>query len=333
MKGKRTVYEIKREIQNYNEQLQKLYSENVEFALANDSEGITRNKKDIDTITSSLEVLKAELERREKESIKIPTGNDDPINNKAIFYRSILTRETIPENVKRNLFGSNMTPSTGGEKFIPTTLAKELLHEPLDDNPLREIMKVTSIRGLETRKISYEIENLDFLKDGDTAKEIDLTGDTISFGRFKFKIMSRVSDTVMYGTDTELVKYIEDSLKSGLATKEKYCIFKTTTPNEEHMNIYFRIEKEDISEIFFAGFCLYKLYSLSSFYISVLIYFKPHHCQYFAKYLKYFYILLHMFHICDKSLYISEIYCFRHPNFQFTYSLYLFHICELSDPL
>ena len=131
-----------------------------------------------------------------------------------------------------------MTPSTGGEKFIPTTLAKELLHEPLDDNPLREIMKVTSIRGLETRKISYEIENLDFLKDGDTAKEIDLTGDTISFGRFKFKIMSRVSDTVMYGTDTELVKYIEDSLKSGLATKEKYCIFKTTTPNEEHMNIY-----------------------------------------------------------------------------------------------
>ena len=238
MKGKRTVYEIKREIQNYNEQLQKLYSENVEFALANDSEGITRNKKDIDTITSSLEVLKAELERREKESIKIPTGNDDPINNKAIFYRSILTRETIPENVKRNLFGSNMTPSTGGEKFIPTTLAKELLHEPLDDNPLREIMKVTSIRGLETRKISYEIENLDFLKDGDTAKEIDLTGDTISFGRFKFKIMSRVSDTVMYGTDTELVKYIEDSLKSGLATKEKYCIFKTTNPNEEHMNIY-----------------------------------------------------------------------------------------------
>ena len=47
MKGKRTVYEIKREMQNYNEQLQKLYSENVELALANDSEGITRNKKDI----------------------------------------------------------------------------------------------------------------------------------------------------------------------------------------------------------------------------------------------------------------------------------------------
>ena len=128
MKGKRTVYEIKREIQNYNEQLKKLYDENIEFALANDSEGISRNKKDIDTITSSLEVLKGELERREKESIKIPTGDDNPINNKAIFYRSILTRDPIPENVKRNLFGSNTTPPTGGENFIPVNLSNELLH-------------------------------------------------------------------------------------------------------------------------------------------------------------------------------------------------------------
>ena len=40
--SKRTVYEIKRELQNFNEQLQKLYSENVELALSNDSEGITK---------------------------------------------------------------------------------------------------------------------------------------------------------------------------------------------------------------------------------------------------------------------------------------------------
>ena len=50
--------------------------------------------------------------------------------------------------------------------------------------------------------------------------------------------MAEVSDTVIYGTDTELVNYIENSLKSGLATKEKYCIFKTINSGEEHMNIY-----------------------------------------------------------------------------------------------
>ena len=238
MKGKRTVYEIKREIQNYNEQLQKLYSENVEFALANDSEGITRNKKDIDTITSSLEVLKAELERREKESIKVQVNNDDPIICRGIYYKSIISGNEIPEDVKRSLFGANLTPSTGGEKLIPTTLANELLREPLKDNPLREIMTITNTRGLEIQKVSYELEDNNFIKDNETAKEIKLTGDKISFGRFKFKVKCRVSDTVLYGTNADLVSYIEGALKEGLAEKEKICIFKTTNSGEEHMNIY-----------------------------------------------------------------------------------------------
>ncbi len=236
--SKRTVYEIKRELQNFNEQLQKLYSENVELALSNDSEGITRNKKDIDTITTSLEVLKGELERREKESIKVQINNDDPIICRGIYYKSIILGNEIPEDVKRSLFGANLTPSTGGEKLIPTTLANELLREPLKDNPLRSIMTITNTRGLEIQKVSYELEDNNFIKDNETAKELKLTGDKISFGRFKFKVKCRVSDTVLYGTNADLVSYIEGALKEGLAEKEKICIFKTTNSGEEHMNIY-----------------------------------------------------------------------------------------------
>ena len=227
MKGsKRTVYEIKREIQNYNEQLKKLYDENIEFALANASEGITRTQKDIDTVTASLEVLKAELERREKQNTFKPINNDDPVICRGIYYKSIIAGNQIPEDVKRSLFGSGI--NNGGEKLIPTTLSKELLCEPLKDNPLREIMTITNIRGLEIPKISYRIENSDFIKDSGTAKEIELTGDKVSFGRFKFKVMCRVSDTVLHGTDTDLVSYIEGTLKEGLAEKEKFSIFKTS---------------------------------------------------------------------------------------------------------
>lgn len=237
MKGsKRTVYEIKREIQNYNEQLKKLYDENIEFALANDSEGITRTQKDIDSVTASLEVLKAELERREKQNTFKPINNDDPVICRGIYYKSIIAGNQIPEDVKRSLFGSGI--NNGGEKLIPTTLSKELLCEPLKDNPLREIMTITNIRGLEIPKISYRIENSDFIKDSGTAKEIELTGDKVSFGRFKFKVMCRVSDTVLHGTDTDLVSYIEGTLKEGLAEKEKFSIFKTSNSGEEHMNIY-----------------------------------------------------------------------------------------------
>lgn len=237
---KRTVYEIKQEIRNYTEQMRKLHDETIELALKNDAEGIKRNEKDINTVETSLNVLKKELERREKEAAETfeKIDGSDPIQNKGVLYRSIISGNPIPEEVKRTLFGAGLTSSVGGEKIIPTTLTKELLYEPLKDNPLRQIMTITNIRGLEIPKISYEIEDSNFVKDDETAKEIKLTGDKVTFGRFKFKIMCKVSDTILNGTDTDLVSYIEGALKEGLAEKEKYCIFKTATSGEEHMNIY-----------------------------------------------------------------------------------------------
>lgn len=100
---KRTVYEIKREIQNYNEQAKKLYEENIELAIANDAECIQRNKNELRTVKTSLNVLKEELERREKESIKkleSVDGCGDPIENRGIMYRSLLRGEQIPEGIK-----------------------------------------------------------------------------------------------------------------------------------------------------------------------------------------------------------------------------------------
>ena len=238
MKGKRTVYEIKREMQNYNEQLQKLYSENVELALANDSEGITRNKKDIDTITTSLEVLKAELERREKESIKIPVKEDNPIENKGVMYRSLIKGEPVPEEIRRSLFGTSSIPDTGGSNFIPTNLGEELIFEKFKNNPIRDIATTTNIVGLELPRVSCAIDNMDFVKDGETAKEISLKGEKVKFGSFNFRLTTEVADSLLEGTNTNLVKYIEKALKEGLAKKEKYSIFKTTTPIEKHMNIY-----------------------------------------------------------------------------------------------
>ena len=140
--------------------------------------------------------------------------------------------------LKEVYLGQILLQVLGGEKLIPTTLANELLREPIKDNPLREIMTITNTRGLEIQKVSYELEDNNFIKDNETAKEIKLTGDKISFGRFKFKVKCRVSDTVLYGTNADLVSYIEGALKEGLAEKEKICIFKTTNSGEEHMNIY-----------------------------------------------------------------------------------------------
>src|SRR5690606_31970159 len=61
----------------------------------------------------------------------------------------------------------------------------------------------------------------------------------VSFGRHKFKVYAGVSETVMNGTDTNLVQHVENALKSGVAAKEKKVAFATTPKTgEEHMSFY-----------------------------------------------------------------------------------------------
>src|SRR5690606_19536335 len=128
---------------------------------------------------------------------------------------------------------------TGGDKFLPTNMQKELVHEPFARNQLRNVMAVSAIKGLELPKIAYSIDDDDFITDEQTAKEIRLTGDTVTFGRFKFKVKVKISDTVIHGSDIELVTYVENALRSGLAAKEKKdALAVSPKTGLEHMSFY-----------------------------------------------------------------------------------------------
>src|SRR5699024_9672867 len=128
---------------------------------------------------------------------------------------------------------------TGGDNFLPTNLQKELVHEPFARNQLREVASVSNIKGLELPKISYTLDDDAFIDDTQTAKELELTGDTIAFGRNKFKVKAKISDTVMHGSDIELVNYVDNALRSGLASKEKKDALSTTpVTGLEHMSFY-----------------------------------------------------------------------------------------------
>ena len=80
-----------------------------------------------------------------------------------------------------------------------------------------------------------------------------MTGDKVSFGRHKFKVKARISDTVLHGSDLDLVNFIENALRSGLAAKEKKVSFADTPKTgEEHMSYYGlglkKVEGEDLYE-------------------------------------------------------------------------------------
>lgn len=155
---------------------------------------------------------------------------------KAELYRATVRDRSITDEVKAALGDNN---STGGEKILPTTMTNELLHEPFVKNPLRKISTLTSVTNLEIPKIDFQLDDDDFIKDGETAKEIEATGDVVSFGRYKFKVFVPLSETILAATDTNLVQTVDRALESGLAAKEKKVAFAATPkPGEEHMSFY-----------------------------------------------------------------------------------------------
>lgn len=175
------------------------------------------------------------------------TEKDVRTKAKADFYRAALSGG----DVKKAYEGLGALPASNadlgyGENLLPTNVSSELLTEPVEDNSLRQIEPVSQITGLEEPCLLFTIEDADLadVTDNETAKEIELKGDTITYGRFKTKILATVKDTVLHGTDADLVATIENALRSGIAIKEKMRAFAPASgtgaydATHKHMSFY-----------------------------------------------------------------------------------------------
>lgn len=203
----------------------------------------------LDMITAEHDALeKAEREAVEKKAAQEPQNDTQRhIKNKAAFYRAAMTGG----DVKKAYEGLGAIPTASadlgyGENLLPKNVSSELITEPVEENSLRRIEPVSQITGLEEPKLLFSIEDADLadVTDKETAKEIDMTGDTVTYGRFKTKIVATVKDTVLHGTDTDLVSTIETALRSGLAIKEKMRAFAPASGTgaydtaHKHMSFY-----------------------------------------------------------------------------------------------
>ena len=88
---------------------------------------------------------------------------------------------------------------------------------------------MTNITGLEEPKLGYTIEDADIadVTDKQTANEIALEGDTVVYGRMKMKVSATIKDTVLHGTDLDVVTAVENALRSALAKREKFFAFQS----------------------------------------------------------------------------------------------------------
>lgn len=258
--GDKTLYELKQNMATIGQQLQK-----TEQQLAQKAIDPSASMEDIQTLQKSKDDLKArfdvikeqhdsmEAEQKAKFSQQQRAGFDGlgqeekMIKAKAEFIRASIQGRPVSDEVKQ-LIAIPAGNETGGDKFLPTNMQKELVHEPFEKNQLREVAKTTAIKGLEVPKIAYSIDDDDFINDDQTAKEIELKGDTATFGRNKFKVKVKLSDTVVHGSDVELTSFVDNALRSGLAGKEKKDALATEPKTGlGHMSFYNRTDVKRVT--------------------------------------------------------------------------------------
>lgn len=232
---------VKAQLKEENSKLENMYADTT--STVNMRSEQTQTVKDLEERFNGIKAQLDKLDEQEKATMKSNTKTDtgktpkeQRVNAKAELFRATMqSREMNPQMAA--LIDDD---STGGNKFLPKTVANEIITEPFSKNPLRDHSGFTGITNLEIPKLAFSIDDDEFVKDGETAKEIKATGSSVTFGRNKFKVYCDVSETVLLGTNTALVGTVENGLRSGLATKEKKVAFNTSATAEpyKHMSFY-----------------------------------------------------------------------------------------------
>ncbi len=224
---------VKAQLKNENKKLSDMYmnSSSTIEARAEQSKIVKDLEERFNGIKSQIE----ELDNKEAEKVKNKSlGNsekDIKINAKSELIRSTMANKPVSTNIM-NALGAE-SGLGNGDKILPRTMVNELLYEPMSRNPLRDISTFTNITNLEIPRISFTLSDEEFLSsDSATAKELASSTDTIVFSRNKFKVFCDITETVINGTNTNLVATVEAALESGLAKKEKKIAFESTEPTE-----------------------------------------------------------------------------------------------------
>lgn len=159
------------------------------------------------------------------------SGNEK-IEAKAELIRAAMKKEKVSQRVLNSL--GEGSGNGNGENLLPTTLMTELVTEPFAVNPLRGVSTMTNITNLEIPKLAFTLEDDDFLtSNSETAKEMKLSASKIKFERKDFRVYADITDAVLRGSNVNLVGYVENALRSGMAKKEKKLAFAVGTSNPE----------------------------------------------------------------------------------------------------
>lgn len=231
---------------------------NVVEALYADSKSTIEARREAENVVRDLKERAAKYENdiremdeeanrqlQNKKDVQGMSEKDKKIALKANVIRGMIKKESVADDLKA-LGGSyflnalsTATTGQGGAAILPKTTASEAIVEPKKVNKLRDYVRISHESNLEIPKLTFSIADDAFIEDEATAKELKVNGSTVAFGRFKSKVFCDVSETMLLGTDINLVSEVEAGLDSAIQTKEKKQLFGTNLgTTEKHMSFY-----------------------------------------------------------------------------------------------
>lgn len=254
----KNLFQMKQDLYNIGQQIQNVNDKIAEKAASPEKDAVNEIKE-LSTTADSLQVRYDALnkqvvaeEKAQANAMKEKGKHEVPKDKKdlKIMAEAAWIRHTMrPDNaafaqkwneIKEQLVDDGSDGTTKGSDFLPINVSNQLISEPFATNPLRQIETVSTITNLVLPRIGFDIADDSFIADGDAAKEIDLKGDQVEFGRHQVKARAGISDTVLLGSDADLVTYVNNMLASALQLKERNMALGTDIDDTalQHMSFY-----------------------------------------------------------------------------------------------
>ena len=228
-------------------------------ALYADSKSTIEDRREAENVVRDLKERAAKYENdiremdeeanrqlQNKKNVQGMSEKDKIVASKANVIRGMIKKESVADDLKAlggsyflNALSTHPSTGQGGAAILPKTTASEAITEPKKVNKLRDYVRISHESNLEIPKLTFSIADDAFIEDEATAKELKVNGSTVTFGRFKSKVFCDVSETMLLGSDINLVSEVEAGLDSAIQTKEKKQLFGTNLgANEKHMSFY-----------------------------------------------------------------------------------------------
>lgn len=269
------LYTMKTNVLNIGQSLKEANDKLAEIAVnpASSTDDINAQQKKVDSLQARYNTINDQYEKaaaeqkahltRVKHVESAKKLAEDP-KQRMIQMEAAWIRKTVrPDNATFQEKWNNIKQelkdddTTKGGKLLPINVSNQLVSEPFATNPLRQMETISTITNLILPRVAFDIVDDSFVNDGDIAKEMNLKGDQITFERHMVKVRAGISDTVLLGTDTGLVQYVNNALASALQLKERNMELGTSNPTGlEHMSFYdettVKIKKVSGSDLFHA---------------------------------------------------------------------------------